>query len=103
MFLEFRPVFVSSLLLFLVAGRVLDVPITRRIIQGAWLLSLALALPPLVGWSNYTRESTANTCSVNWSMDSANNLSYIIFIVILGYVLPIVILFFCYFKVGVYL
>ena len=60
----------------------------RSIIFG-WILIIAIASLPLFGWSKYTEEGIGTSCSVNLFPASANGISYNVFIVVIGYAMPI--------------
>ena len=62
--------------------------VNRSIIFG-WFLILAIASLPLFGWSKYTEEGIGTSCSVDLFPASAIGISYNIFIVVIGYALPI--------------
>ncbi|XP_067119785.1 vertebrate ancient opsin-like isoform X1 [Centruroides vittatus] len=64
-----------------------------------WIYALSMSLPPLFGWNRYTLETPGIACSVDWETKSVTNTSYIIYIFILGYFAPILIMASCYGKV----
>ncbi|GFS65771.1 rhodopsin [Nephila pilipes] len=64
-----------------------------------WIYSLAQALPPLFGWNRYIVEHPGIACSLDWQTPDAAHSSFIAYIFVLGYVLPVAIMSFCYGKV----
>ncbi|GFR24344.1 rhodopsin [Trichonephila clavata] len=64
-----------------------------------WVYSLAQALPPLFGWNRYIVEHPGIACSLDWQTPDASHSSFIAYIFVLGYVLPVAIMSFCYGKV----
>lgn len=56
-----------------------------------WLLVFAITSLPLIGWSRYSEEGIGTSCSVDLSPTSINGISYTIFIIIIGYVIPLLI------------
>nr|AGJ70280.1 rhabdomeric opsin [Terebratalia transversa] len=55
----------------------------------AWLWALLIALMPVLGWGRYVLEGFQTTCSFDYLTKSANNLSYIMFLMILGFCTPL--------------
>ena len=53
---------------------------------------LICAGAPFVGWSYYSMEGALTSCSVDWADRSFNVVSYNIFIFIISYFIPVVII-----------
>ncbi|XP_074041290.1 pinopsin [Leptinotarsa decemlineata] len=66
------------------------------LVVGIWIYSLALTVPPLLGWGKYVNEAANISCSVNWEEQSANAMSYILFLFAFGLVLPLIVILFSY-------
>ncbi|XP_022246356.1 rhodopsin-like, partial [Limulus polyphemus] len=64
-----------------------------------WLYSLSLCLPPFFGWSRYVLEPPGISCSVDWMTETKNNKSYIIYLFIAGFFLPVFVMVFCYSQI----
>ncbi|XP_035208317.1 melanopsin-like, partial [Stegodyphus dumicola] len=64
-----------------------------------WAYSLAQALPPLFGWNRYIVEHPGIACSLDWQTADTLNAAFIAYIFVLGYILPVAIMSFCYIKV----
>ncbi|KAM6953378.1 teleost multiple tissue opsin b [Aplochiton taeniatus] len=62
----------------------------------SWLYSLAWTVPPLLGWSRYGPEGPGTTCSVDWSTQSPNNVSYIVCLFTFCLLLPFIVIMYCY-------
>ncbi|KAG8197016.1 hypothetical protein JTE90_004288 [Oedothorax gibbosus] len=64
-----------------------------------WVYALAQALPPLLGWNRYIVEHPGIACSLDWQTSDLYHSSFITYIFILGYVLPVLTMAFCYGRV----
>ncbi|CAH2041625.1 unnamed protein product, partial [Iphiclides podalirius] len=64
-----------------------------------WTYSLALTTPPLIGWGSYVNEAANISCSVNWHEQSANTLTYILFLFAMGQILPLAVITFSYVNI----
>ncbi|XP_076359801.1 rhodopsin-like [Tachypleus tridentatus] len=64
-----------------------------------WIYSLSLCLPPFFGWSRYVLEPPGISCSVDWMTETRNNKSYIIYLFITGFFLPVFVMIFCYSQI----
>ncbi len=59
----------------------------------AWCLSLLVTTPPLLGWGRYAPEgSDAISCSVDWLMTTPNALSYMVFLFLVGFFVPLLVI-----------
>nr|UAY98662.1 tmt2a [Lutjanus erythropterus] len=68
-------------------------------ITASWLYSLAWTVPPLLGWSSYGPEGPGTTCSVQWHQRSATARSYISCLFIFCFLLPLLLMIFCYGRI----
>lgn len=66
-----------------------------------WFYSLIFAFAPMVGWSKYTTEGLGISCSVDWQTSDIKGASYTISLFVGGFVLPVTIISFSYFKIYV--
>ncbi|GFR69696.1 rhodopsin [Elysia marginata] len=64
------------------------------------ILGFFWALMPLVGWNEYTLEGIGIACSVNWYSQDAGHKTFIIFVFIFCFILPFVVMLFCYLKIA---
>ncbi len=60
-----------------------------------WLQAIVTSCPPLLGWSNISFVAPIYSCSVNW----ANSPSYTIVMASLTFLLPAIVILFCYVKI----
>lgn len=65
-------------------------------VGGSWLYSLFWTVPPLLGWSSYDIEGAGTSCSVSWTMNTAQSHAYIICLFIFCLGLPILVMVYCY-------
>ncbi|KAJ8011142.1 hypothetical protein DPEC_G00055110 [Dallia pectoralis] len=71
----------------------------RKIALGitfSWVYSLGWTLPPLFGWSRYGPEGPGITCSVDWSSENANSVSYIVCLFVFCLIVPFAVIVYCY-------
>ena len=67
------------------------------ILAGIWGYSIGISLPPLLGWwGGFTTEGMLFTCSYDYLSDDWNNKSYVLFGFFFCYLIPMVLVFFCY-------
>ncbi|XP_034001840.1 parietopsin [Trematomus bernacchii] len=74
----------------------------RRSIVGlllVWFFCLFWAVAPLLGWSSYGPEGVQTSCSLAWEERSWSNYSYLILYTLLCFILPVIIIIYCYSKV----
>jgi hypothetical protein len=70
---------------------------SSKICAGIWFHCAALVTPPwLFGWSSYMPEGVLVTCSWDYTSRTLSNRLYYIYLLLLGFVLPISVLTFCY-------
>lgn len=60
-----------------------------------WFLSLAVGFPPLFGWGRYSYDFNRAHCMVDWEYSE----SYVIFLQIVAFPVPLGVMCFCYYKV----
>ncbi|XP_063217234.1 rhodopsin, GQ-coupled-like, partial [Bacillus rossius redtenbacheri] len=68
----------------------------RKVCVGVWIYCLFMTLPPLFGWSSYVAEGFLTSCSWDYLTRSVNNRSYYIYLLVLGFVVPVSVITFCY-------
>ena len=61
-----------------------------------WAFSLFWALLPLFGWSSYTLEGAATSCSVHWESQDAVDMTYNFGILIFCFVIPLACILYAY-------
>ncbi|KAM3867021.1 teleost multiple tissue opsin 3a [Diretmus argenteus] len=68
-------------------------------VGGSWLYSLIWTVPPLLGWSSYGPEGPGTSCSVQWHLRSATNISYVLCLFIFCLLLPLLLMVYCYSRI----
>ena len=63
----------------------------------SWAMAFLVSSLPIFGWSRYTTEGIGTSCSVELYPNSMNGISYNIFIMLIGYMIPMSII--IYFNV----
>ncbi|XP_050524855.1 rhodopsin-like [Daktulosphaira vitifoliae] len=63
-------------------------------IASIWVYAFIVTGPPLFGWSHYVNESADISCSVDW--ESGEYVSYVVFIFLFGFFIPVSIIFYSY-------
>ncbi|KAJ8257497.1 hypothetical protein GJAV_G00186240 [Gymnothorax javanicus] len=63
-----------------------------------WIMALTCAMPPLLGWSRYIPEGMQCSCGIDYytRKPGLNNASFVIYMFILHFTIPLMIIFFCY-------
>nr|CCP46948.1 Ek arthropsin [Euperipatoides kanangrensis] len=69
---------------------------TAKIICFIWIYCLILASPPLFGWSQYVPEGFLTSCSFEYLDRNLLTRSFILYLFILGFALPCLVILFCY-------
>ncbi|XP_014284462.1 pinopsin [Halyomorpha halys] len=69
------------------------------LVMAVWLYSFTLTFPPLIGWGEYGPEAANLSCSVNWETRSHSSTSYIMYLFIFGFFLPIIIICYSYMNI----
>lgn len=80
-------------------GQILTAKVSVIIIILIWSYSLIQALPPLIGWNRYIVEHPGIACSLDWQTPDYHHSTFIAYIFIIGYILPIFIMSYCYIRV----
>nr|XP_043873226.1 teleost multiple tissue opsin 2b [Solea senegalensis] len=65
-------------------------------VGGSWLYSLLWTVPPLLGWSSYGIEGAGTSCSVSWTVRTAQSHAYIICLFTFCLGLPVLVMVYCY-------
>ncbi|XP_073520909.1 pinopsin-like [Phyllobates terribilis] len=65
-------------------------------VASSWIYSLIWTVPPLLGWSSYGKEGAGTSCSVRWTSETTESISYIICLFIFCLVLPVLVMVYCY-------
>ncbi|KAG7263089.1 hypothetical protein CRUP_021770, partial [Coryphaenoides rupestris] len=65
-------------------------------VGGSWFYSLVWTVPPLLGWSSYSIEGAGTSCSVSWSVRTAQSHAYIICLFVFCLALPMLVMVYCY-------
>lgn len=68
---------------------------TCAVVLWIWLQALATSCPPLMGWSSVSYVVPMYSCAVNW----ASSPSYTAFMAALSYLIPAVVILFCYVNI----
>lgn len=68
---------------------------TSAVVLWIWLQALATSFPPLLGWGSINYVVPMYSCAVNW----ANSPSYTAFMAALSYLVPAVVILFCYINI----
>ncbi|KAM9847517.1 LOW QUALITY PROTEIN: 5-hydroxytryptamine receptor 1D [Aulostomus maculatus] len=68
---------------------------TCAVVMWIWLQALATSCPPLLGWSSISYVVPMYSCAVNW----ASSPGYTAFMAVLSYLLPAVVILFCYVNI----
>eukprot|EP00794_Sanderia_malayensis_P003269 gene3269-3750_t len=63
-----------------------------------WLKGLIWSAAPLVGWATYGPEGLNISCAIAWEKSDKGNVSFLILLFFVNYVLPICILVYCYVR-----
>lgn len=65
-------------------------------VGGSWLYSLFWTVPPLLGWSSYGIEGAGTSCSVSWTVQTAQSHAYIICLFTFCLGIPVLVMVYCY-------
>lgn len=65
-------------------------------VGGTWLYSLFWTVPPLLGWSSYGIEGAGTSCSVSWTVQTAQSHAYIICLFTFCLGIPVLVMVYCY-------
>ncbi|KAM4706473.1 visual pigment-like receptor peropsin [Discoglossus pictus] len=69
-------------------------------ILAAWINAVFWSVMPIVGWSSYAPDPTGATCTINWRKNDASFVSYTMSVVAINFVVPLVVMFYCYYNVS---
>ncbi|XP_025740936.1 rhodopsin [Callorhinus ursinus] len=63
-----------------------------------WVMAMACAAPPLVGWSRYIPEGMQCSCGIDYYTlkPEVNNESFVIYMFVVHFTIPMIVIFFCY-------
>nr|BAQ54813.1 opsin, RGR-like [Tanypteryx pryeri] len=67
-------------------------------IASFWALSMLIAIPPLVRWGRYACDSTRTICELDWLMTNGSQISFNLFYLAIGVMLPTFVIFFCLWR-----
>lgn len=65
----------------------------------AWGFAIVIAFFPFLGWNKYVPEGPMTTCGIDWFSRESGDRSYIIFIFLANFIIPLCIAAFCYYFV----
>lgn len=68
---------------------------TYLAIASVWIVGFLLSIPPLIGWGSFSYDANRAHCMVDW----AHSLSYLIFLQVLAYPVPMATMCYCYYKI----
>uniref|UniRef100_A0A8C6UEM7 Visual pigment-like receptor peropsin n=1 Tax=Neogobius melanostomus TaxID=47308 RepID=A0A8C6UEM7_9GOBI len=71
------------------------------LIIAAWLNAVFWSSMPIVGWASYAPDPTGATCTINWRNNDASFISYTMAVIAVNFVVPLSVMFYCYFNVSV--
>ncbi|XP_014250922.1 pinopsin-like [Cimex lectularius] len=69
------------------------------LVGGIWIYAGFVTVPPLLGWGEYGPEAANLSCSVNWETRGHNSTSYIIYLFVLGFFIPLFVICFSYINI----
>uniref|UniRef100_A0A672IGN9 G-protein coupled receptors family 1 profile domain-containing protein n=1 Tax=Salarias fasciatus TaxID=181472 RepID=A0A672IGN9_SALFA len=69
---------------------------TSAVVLWIWLQALATSCPPLLGWSSIRYVAPMYTCAIDWAASPG----YTAFAAVLSYLLPALVILFCYAKIS---
>lgn len=61
-----------------------------------WIYCFSITVPPIFGWSKYVLEGFETSCSWDYTTRTISNRLFYIYMLILGFVLPVSIITYCY-------
>ncbi|XP_059469045.1 rhodopsin-like [Neocloeon triangulifer] len=68
----------------------------RKVCVVVWLYCLLMSVPPLFGWSSYVTEGFQTSCSWDYLTRTPSNRAYYVYLLTLGFVLPVGVIAYCY-------
>ena len=69
------------------------------IILFTWFYGILAMLPPLLGWNEFVPSASGVSCCPNWTPETKDGVAYIIFLVFVGFFLPLGVICVCYYKI----
>ncbi|XP_062379312.1 visual pigment-like receptor peropsin isoform X2 [Sardina pilchardus] len=73
----------------------------RTMILAAWLNAVFWSSMPVIGWAGYAPDPTGATCTINWRKNDASFVSYTMCVILVNFLIPLSIMFYCYYHVSV--
>lgn len=64
-----------------------------------WCYGILTSCPPLLGWSHFVPGFGGISCGPKWASDQLEDRTYSAFLVFTGFVLPLLIIITCYYKI----
>ena len=64
-----------------------------------WLYGIMAMFPPLVGWNEFVPGASRISCCPNWVPKTKAGVAYNALLVFVGFVLPLSVIIFCYFRI----
>lgn len=61
-----------------------------------WIYCLSITVPPIFGWSQYVLEGFETSCSWDYTTKTLSNRLFYIYMLVLGFILPVSIITYCY-------
>ncbi|XP_032685613.1 melanopsin-like isoform X2 [Odontomachus brunneus] len=72
--------------------RTLSIRYAYILVVLVWIYALSLSLPPFFNWGKYGLEEGNISCSVSWEQHDLENQTYIGFLFIFGFIVPMIII-----------
>lgn len=69
------------------------------IITFTWAYGVTSMIPPLVGWNEFVPGASGISCCPNWVPETKAGVAYNMFLVFVGFVLPLSVIIFCYYRI----
>ncbi|CAG0894134.1 unnamed protein product [Darwinula stevensoni] len=70
-----------------------------QVCVGIWFYSLALVIPPYMGWSNYVPEAFLASCTWDFYTRTLSNRTHYVFLLFFGFLVPVSIIFWAYLSI----
>lgn len=67
-----------------------------------WLYGIMAMFPPLVGWNEFVPSASGISCCPNWVPETKAGVAYNALLVFVGFVLPLSVVIFCYYRIYKY-
>ena len=72
------------------------------VIVGIWMYSVGLMAPPLLGWNRFVPSSAGFSCCPDWSSREVADLTYNVFLIFMGFVVPLTVIIYSYYRIWRY-